>query len=49
VDDNMFAIDMNEWGLADLQEETRKIRLEQMKELRNCACKSARAATQRAS
>jgi Nucleotidyl transferase of unknown function (DUF2204) len=30
VDDNMFAIDFNEWGLANLLEEKRRSRLEQM-------------------
>lgn len=30
VDENMFAIDINEWGLANLLEETRKVRLEEL-------------------
>lgn len=30
VDENMFAIDINEWGLENLLEETRKIRLEEL-------------------
>jgi Nucleotidyl transferase of unknown function (DUF2204) len=30
VDENMFAIDINEWGLANLLEETRKIRMEEL-------------------
>ena len=31
VDENMFAIDINEWGLPNLLEETRKVRLEELK------------------
>jgi Nucleotidyl transferase of unknown function (DUF2204) len=31
VDDNMFAIDLNEWGLSNLLDEKRKSRLEQIK------------------
>jgi hypothetical protein len=49
VDDNMFAIDVDEWGLDNIQEETREIRLKQMKALRKCVCKSSGAATRRAS
>jgi Nucleotidyl transferase of unknown function (DUF2204) len=30
VDENMFAIDVNEWGLANLLEETRKIRMDHL-------------------
>ncbi len=30
VDDKMFAIDVNEWEMANLLEETRKLRLDQM-------------------
>jgi hypothetical protein len=30
VDENMFAIDINEWGLANLLEETRKIRMDHL-------------------
>jgi len=30
VDENMFAIDVNEWGLANLLEETRKSRMEEL-------------------
>lgn len=30
VDENMFAIDINEWGLANLLEETRNIRIEEL-------------------
>jgi hypothetical protein len=32
VDDNMFAIDVNEWDMANLMEEQRKVRLSQMDE-----------------
>jgi len=32
VDENMFAIDINEWGLANLLEETRKVRLEELED-----------------
>jgi Nucleotidyl transferase of unknown function (DUF2204) len=35
VDENMFAIDVNEWGLANLLEETRKIRLEEIERSAN--------------
>jgi hypothetical protein len=34
VDDNMFAIDVNEWDMANLMEEQRKVRLSQMDERR---------------
>jgi hypothetical protein len=30
VDENMFAIDVNEWGLANLLEETRRNRMEEL-------------------
>ncbi len=33
VDDNMFAIDVNEWDMANLMEEQRKVRLSQLDEL----------------
>ncbi|PYX28359.1 MAG: hypothetical protein DMG77_16160 [Acidobacteria bacterium] len=49
VDDNMFAIDVDEWGLDNVQENTREIRLRQMKALRKCLCKSAATATRPAS
>ena len=42
VDDKMFAIDVNEWGLADVQADTREIRLKQLRALRQCAGKSAK-------
>ena len=32
VDENMFAIDVNEWGLANLLEERRKRRMEEMQQ-----------------
>ena len=32
VDENMFAIDINEWGLANLLEERRKRRMEEMQQ-----------------
>ncbi len=32
VDDNMFAIDVNEWEMANLMEEQRKVRLSQLDE-----------------
>jgi hypothetical protein len=35
VDENMFAIDINEWGLANLLEETRKIRMEELERAAN--------------
>jgi len=35
VDENMFAIDVNEWGLANLLEETRKIRMEELERSAN--------------
>ena len=35
VDENMFAIDINEWGLANLLEETRKIRMEELERSAN--------------
>jgi Nucleotidyl transferase of unknown function (DUF2204) len=37
VDNNMFAIDMNEWGLANLLEDERRSRLRQVEELRERA------------
>lgn len=33
VDDNMFAIDVNEWGLANLLEQTRSRRMEEIERL----------------
>ena len=33
VDDNMFAIDVNEWDMANLLEEQRKVRLSELDEL----------------
>lgn len=36
VDDNMFAIDVNEWGLANLMEEQRKLRLVQVNSSGSC-------------
>lgn len=42
VDDKVFAIDVNEWGLADVQAETREVRLKQLRALRQCARKSAK-------
>jgi hypothetical protein len=35
VDENMFAIDVNEWGLANLLEERRESRLEELKHSAN--------------
>jgi hypothetical protein len=35
IDDNMFAIDVNEWRLANLLEETRKLRLEKIRNSAN--------------
>lgn len=35
VDENMFAIDINEWGLANLLEDTRKIRMEEVERSEN--------------
>jgi hypothetical protein len=35
VDENMFAIDIHEWGLANLLEEKRKIRLEELERAQN--------------
>jgi hypothetical protein len=35
VDENMFAIDIHEWGLANLLEEKRKIRLEELEHAQN--------------
>ena len=48
VDENMFAIDVNEWGLANLLEETRRARLEQIDAMRECAGKSTKPAKRRA-
>jgi hypothetical protein len=42
VDNNMFAIDVNEWGLANLLETERKSRLQQVQKLRRCAARPAR-------
>ena len=41
VDNNMFAIDVNEWGLANLLEQERRSRLQQIA----AACESSDAAT----
>jgi len=35
VDENMFAIDVKEWGLENVLEDTRKIRLEELKRAEN--------------
>ena len=43
VDNNMFAIDVNEWGLANLLETERKSRLQHVQKLRRCAARPARA------
>lgn len=37
IDDNMFAIDVNEWRLSNLLEETREKRLQQLEALRPAA------------
>lgn len=37
VDENMFAIDINEWGLANLLEERRKNRMEELQSSANSA------------
>lgn len=42
VDDNMFAIDLKEWGLANLLEENRKSRLEQIENCRKASAKRLR-------
>lgn len=42
VDDNMFAIDLNEWGLANLLVERRQARLAQMERCRQARNKRAR-------
>jgi hypothetical protein len=47
VDENMFAIDVNEWGLANLLEETRRERLEQIQAIKQCAGASAKPAKRR--
>lgn len=49
VDDNMFAIDLDEWGLDNIQEETRQVRLKQIKALRKSVCTSSGASERRAS
>jgi hypothetical protein len=41
VDENMFAIDTNEWGMANLLEETRKIRMEELERSLNPRVKLA--------
>jgi hypothetical protein len=41
VDENMFAIDTNEWGMANLLEETRKIRMEELERSMNPRVKLA--------
>ena len=42
VDDNMFAIDLKEWGLANLLEENRKSRLEQIGNCRKASANRSR-------
>jgi hypothetical protein len=49
VDNNMFAIDVNEWGLPNLLEEGRRSRLRQIAEFRECAAKPTKASSRRAS
>jgi hypothetical protein len=49
VDNNMFAIDVNEWGLPNLLEEGRRSRLRQIAEFRECAAKPTKASPRRAS
>jgi hypothetical protein len=46
VDNNMFAIDVNEWGLSNLLETERKSRLQQVQKLRRRAARTARAISQ---
>jgi hypothetical protein len=41
VDENMFAIDTNEWGMENLLEETRKIRMEEVERSANPRVKLA--------
>lgn len=41
VDNNMFAIDVDEWGLANLLEDERKRRLLEIEEFRGCNSKGA--------
>jgi hypothetical protein len=41
VDENMFAIDINEWGLPNLLEETRKIRMEELERSANSRARLA--------
>jgi hypothetical protein len=48
VDNNMFAIDVNEWGLANLLEDERGSRLRQVEALRACAARPAGIAGRRA-
>ncbi len=49
VDDNMFAIDVNEWGLPNLLEEKRRKRLEQISRCtKTTGSKSKRPSTRRA-
>jgi hypothetical protein len=36
VDENMFAIDTNEWGLADLLQESRRRRIAELEEISAC-------------
>jgi hypothetical protein len=40
VDNNMFAIDMNEWGLTNLLEDERRSRLREVEELRERVAKT---------
>jgi hypothetical protein len=49
VDNNMFAIDVNEWGLANLLEDERRSRLRHIEELRECTGHSTGSAPRRAS
>ena len=49
VDNNMFAIDVNEWGLPDLLEERRRTRLRQIAEDGGGSVKSAKTSSRRAS
>ena len=49
VDHNMFAIDVNEWGLADLLEQARRRRLRQIAEEGGCSVDSAETSPRRAS
>lgn len=44
VDDNMFAIDLNEWGLANLLEDNRRLRLREMERCAEIEAATARTA-----